>query len=172
MKNWNYFKPRRNASIRLRNWDYRSKGAYFITICTKNRRHYFGQIKEKQMVYSAAGNVARNLWLEIPQHSNAVRLGTMVVMPNHIHGIIVLTHSNYNNDPEPLVGPRRFQHIGKNSISSIVGSYKSAVTKHLRRQGIDFEWQSRFYDRIIRNPFEYHRIDNYISMNPAKWQTQ
>jgi len=67
------------------------------------------------------------------------------------------------------IGQGRFQNQGKNSISSIVGSYKSAVTKHAHRLGFTFKWQAGFYDHIIRNQESFNKIDEYISGNPKTW---
>lgn len=108
-------------------------------------------------------------------------------MPNHIHGILILNNDNVNNDdnandnvtvetghalslPTPKsIGQSRYQNIGKNSISSIVGGYKSAVTKHANRLGFDFKWQSRFHDHIIRDDQSFQNISQYIINNPANW---
>lgn len=164
----------RIPSARASWWDYGSQGAYFITICTQDRWHYFGEIIEGKMQYSQVGVLADIFWLEIPFHAQKVTLGEYIVMPNHIHGILILEdsfptvppkHSKSNNFAQ-----NRFQNPGKNSISSIVGSYKSAVSKHARRLGFEFAWQSRFYDHIIRNAEEYQRIENYIINNPHQWE--
>jgi hypothetical protein len=76
------------------------------------------------------------------------------------------------NDPtnKKTIGQQRFQKIGKNSVSSIVGSYKSAVTKHAHRLGYEFQWQTRFYDHIIRDDTSFQKISNYIINNPVNWQ--
>jgi len=201
----------RIPSARLQNWDYRWAGAYFITLCTHHRQHFFGEIANGKMQLSEIGKIANELWYQIPHHAKNVELGAFVVMPNHIHGIIIITNDtdNNNNDipasasasvetghalslrmplplwepppmdnptdnptePVPLtIGQQRFQNIGKNSISSIVGSYKSAVTKHAHRLGFAFQWQSRFYDHIIRNNESYQNITHYIRNNPTNWK--
>jgi len=164
----------RSDTARALWWDYGKNGAYFITICTKGRKHFFGKIDSEKMELSATGEIAEKMWFEIPNHHEYVELGEFVVMPNHVHGIILL------NKPVDVVGTgnalslqdvgkNRFQHIGKNTISSIVGSYKSAVTKHANRLGLPNGWQSRFHDRIIRDADEYDRIAEYIIKNPEKW---
>lgn len=225
-------KPRNNSN-RLQNWDYRWQAAYFITICTENRNHYFGEIKNGKMYLSNIGVLADIFWHEITHHTKNVKLSAFVVMPNHIHGIIELTENtisdnkimnridiqssgivdvmgvlgtvgtnndNYNIDTVgtvgtvgivgtghalPLqyqhqqisenetktIGQQRFQNIGKNSISSIIGSYKSAVTKHARRLGYEFGWQTRFYDNVIRDSVAYDTISNYIRLNVSKWES-
>lgn len=114
-------------------------------------------------------------------------------MPNHIHGILIIDKQSDNMDvdnvetghvetghalslpsspPLPLLpkpGSQRFQNIGKNTISSIIGSYKSAVTKHANRLGYPHQWQKLFYDNIIRNNNDYQRISDYIVSNPENW---
>ena len=210
-------------SARLQTWNYKWAGAYFITICTQNRIHYFGEIVKGKMVLSHIGVIADILWHGILNHSKNTELGSFVVMPNHIHCILILTKNidfkDINNDnddiknyfgtgndngdhndigdhnvetghalslqspqspqsPQSLqlqqtfqtMGQQRFQNIGKNSISSVIGSYKSAISKHAHRLGFDFFWQSRFYDHIIRNNAEYQSIRDYIENNPQNWK--
>ncbi len=190
----------RIPSARAQWWDYGWNGAYFITICTKNRRHYFGEIFNGKMKFTNLGVIADIIWHEIPNHSKFVELGDFVVMPNHIHGILILDKPNYGNNDDPAnaddgrnggpavqtghalpspspspspslsIGQNRFQNIGKTSISSIIGSYKSAVTKHANRLGLENGWQRLFHDHIIRNDAEYQRISNYIFNNPRNWK--
>ncbi len=187
----------RISSARLQNWDYRWRGAYFITICTHNRECYFGEIVSgtNKTQLSPIGVIADILWHEIKNHTTHVELGEFVVMPNHIHGILILTgnmqngngNENGNNNvlvetghalslpkqstphPRQTIGQRRYQNIGKNSVSSIIGSYKSAVTRHAHRLGYNYDWQTRFYDHIIRNDESFQKISEYIVNNPAKW---
>jgi len=176
----------RIPSARHPHWDYRWAGAYFITICTHNRIHYFGEIENGAMQLSQVGVIADIFWYEIPHHAKNVELGAFVVMPNHIHGILILTGDDDDNVDvnvnvetghalslpitDKTIAQQRFQNIGKNSVSSIVGSYKSAVTKHANRLGYEFAWQTRFHDHIIRDKTSFEKISNYIINNPANWQ--
>lgn len=181
----------RITSTRLQNWDYSWNAAYFITICTQNREHYFGEIENNKMVLSKQGILADVLWYEIQHHAKNIDLDEFVVMPNHIHGILILNGNGGNDGKDQkdddsvetrhalslqqphssaTVGQKRFQNQGKNSVSSIIGSYKSAVTKHANRLRLKFVWQTRFHEHIIRNAVEYHRIKNYIANNPTKWK--
>ena len=167
---------RERKNIRLQNWDYSTPADYFITICTKNREHYFGEIAGGVMQLSNTGVIAYVLWWEIKNHAKNVELGEFVVMPNHIHGIITITgqpvgtgHALSLREPSNNTRKTRFQNIGKNSISAIIGSYKSAVTKYARKLGYEFEWQTRFYDNIIRTAADYNRIAEYIKHNPQNW---
>lgn len=132
------------------------------------------------MVLSEVGIIADILWHQIPIHDKNVALGDFVVMPNHIHGILIIDKQPTNivetghalSVPSPSLpkpGSQRFQNIGKNTISSIVGSYKSAVTKHANRLGYPHQWQKLFYDNIIRNNNDYQRISDYIVSNPENW---
>jgi len=81
------------SSARLKNWDYGSNAIYFVTICTQNREHYFGEIANGKMQLSETGKIAQRFWFEIPNHFPFVKLGEFVVMPNHLHGIIIIDRS-------------------------------------------------------------------------------
>lgn len=181
----------RIASARAQWWDYGWNGAYFITICTQNREHFFGEIVNGEMKLSHLGVIADILWHEIPNHTKFVELGDFVVMPNHIHGILILDKPNGANEngptdvvealhamslqsQTPLKSPQN-DHMAQispksGSVSTILRSYKSAVTKYANRLGFENGWQSRFHDHIIRNDAEYQRISDYILNNPANWK--
>lgn len=83
----------RIPSARLQTWDYANNGTYFITICTQNRHHFFGTIQNQEMQLSEIGKLAVQFWLEIPNHFPFIELGNFVVMPNHVHGILIINHS-------------------------------------------------------------------------------
>lgn len=178
----------RIASARASWWDYGWNGAYFITICTANRNHFFGEILNGQMQLTPIGILADVFRHEIKNHTENVELGAFVVMPNHVHGILILdkpeiSFSNVEtrhalslqSQQSQTPAQQRFQNQGKNTVSSIIGSYKSAVTKHCNRlqltdnDGVVFGWQARFHDHIIRNDEEYQKINDYIENNPANW---
>ncbi|RKD13848.1 hypothetical protein BCY91_09845 [Pelobium manganitolerans] len=190
-------------------WDYSTPGAYFVTICTKDRVHLFGEIQDRKMQYSHSGIIANIIWYEIKNHFPTVELDEFVVMPNHIHGIINInppldldSGSNSDSivqtgrdDSNIVVGTGRHivgtgRHIvgtghalsqpndappndaekKSTSLSTIIGSYKSAVTKHCNRLGLPSGWQSRFHDVIIKSENDYERIKNYIINNPDNWK--
>lgn len=173
-------------STRLQNWDYGSNGKYFITICTCENEHFFGKITEEKMHLNAIGELADNYWHEIPNHFPYVHLDEFIVMPNHIHGILVIDDPYYRDNSDDMnvqtrhclvsnkskqnTGRRRFQNQGNNTISSIIGSYKSIVSKHAHKINPKFEWHSRFYDHIIKDQKELQRIRNYIEFNPKNWK--
>ncbi|NBG67375.1 transposase [Acidiluteibacter ferrifornacis] len=182
----------RSESARLKNWDYGSDAAYFITICTKDRIHFFGEIENGKMQVTSAGAIAHVLWHEIKNHAKNVELGEFVVMPNHVHGILILQGNDKyltddrrdvarnvsTNVPTDNATPKTTQikndqmatiSPSSNTISSIIRSYKSAVTKYCNRLELPMAWQPRFHDHIIRNDESFQRITAYIINNPAKW---
>jgi REP element-mobilizing transposase RayT len=128
------------------------------------------------MILNRFGKIANNFWIYIPNHNELIELDYFVVMPNHLHGIIILnengrrdvacnvsTSGNYFSEISPK----------KNSVSSIIRSYKSGVSRWAHKNGFKkFQWQSRFYDRIIRNEKELYFIRRYIELNPLKWQLE
>jgi putative transposase len=157
------FDPQKHhrRSIRLREWDYSSAGAYFITICTYERMNLFenGEFRE----------IAENAWRTIPNqpHAQHVLLDDWVVMPNHVHGIIILEESNdLSNSDQPEKG------VMPGSVPSIVGNYKSLVTRRInnvRRTRGSKVWQRNYYERIVRNARELNAIREYIRANPMRW---
>jgi REP element-mobilizing transposase RayT len=174
----------RIESTRLKNWDYAANGGYYITICVKNRECVFGNIDDGKMILSDAGKFADQFWREIPNHFPFAVLDEFVIMPNHVHGIIVIE----NGDNVKTVSCKdkampclyghgtgtvsRFQNQGKGSISAIVGSYKSICTKTINKtqNKFHFAWQPRFYDHIIRDENDLNRIRKYIIDNPMNWE--
>jgi len=165
-------------SHRLQNWNYGWNGFYYITICTKNRQHYFGKIENGEMILNSIGMVANRFWREIPEHFNNVKLDEFVVMPNHIHAILIIdndvgTRQCLVSEDRYMdtIGQQRWQNQGRETISSIVGSFKSICTKTINRMQdeIFFVWQPRFYDHIIRNKTSLNSIREYIRDNPLKW---
>ena len=184
----------RISSTRLQNWDYGWNASYFVTICTKNRECYFGKIKNSEMHLSDIGIMAKKYWHEIPQHFPFVVLDAFVVMPNHVHGIIIINKpNNESNDggtdggttvetqnfaslrsqPQPQPSPpnkpkNKFGPQSKN-LASIIRGYKIGVTKNARINNPGFGWQARFHDHIIRNDQSHQRIGNYIIKNPNNW---
>ncbi|MDR0612597.1 MAG: transposase [Dysgonamonadaceae bacterium] len=192
-------------SIRLKEYDYSQTGLYFVTICVQNRECVLGKIIDGKINLSSLGIIADVLWHEIKNHANNADLGEFTVMPNHIHGIILLgcndggdgddngdggdnggdgggggvgarhalpLHAEHAERMERMEQQMqsRFQNQGKNTLSSIVGSYKSAVSKHAHRLGFTFSWQRNYYEHIIRNEQSHQNISNYIIHNPEKWQ--
>ncbi len=184
----------RIPSARHPNWDYGTNGAYFITICTKNRQYFFGECEKGKMKLSTDGAVIQGFWYEIPKHFSFVELGEFVVMPNHIHGVLILNKNDFDeniidpvetghcpvstnehlstNNNDKTIGQKRFRNQGKNTVSSIIGSYKSICTKHIHAAfpTLNFEWQTRFWDNIIRDDEAFITISQYIINNPSNWE--
>jgi REP element-mobilizing transposase RayT len=177
----------RIETTRLKNWNYGWNGAYFITICTQNRIHYFGEIENREMQLSKIGKMAEKYWYEIPQHFPFVKLGEFVVMPNHIHGIIIIDKTNNGETTvvetqnfaslqqrqqrqqyQPPLSKNKFGPQSQN-LASIIRGYKIGVTKNAKKINPMWKWQSRYYDHIIRNEKSFQNISNYIINNPLNW---
>jgi REP element-mobilizing transposase RayT len=135
--------------------------------------HYFGRVGDQEMTLNEIGKLAEQHWLEIPNHFSFIELGSFVIMPNHMHGILIISKAGNNDsciDFDRTPGQRRFRNPESGSISSIVGSYKSIVSKNARLDlHSEFSWQPRFYDHIVRDAKSFERIQKYIINNPAKW---
>lgn len=180
----------RIPSARWAAWDYSSNAAYFITICTAHREHSFGAVVDGAMVVTPLGQAAIDCWHEIPAHFPFVLLDEFVVMPNHVHGILVIVKTQTVETQNIASGasdvktqnvasgqhetqnvaslPNRFGPQSQN-LASIVRGYKIGVTKFARQNDIAFAWQERYHDHVIRNEDEYYRIRQYICDNPQKW---
>lgn len=154
----------RTQSARLSNWDYGSNGAYFVTICTQDRVHYFGEIKNATVIYSHIGEIAHKFWTDISSHFPFVIVDELVIMPNHIHGVLFFDRPDYNSWK-----PNRFAPQSQN-LASVIRGFKAAVKKYATLNNIEFIWQPRYYDRVVRNEGEWNRIHQYIFDNPFKWE--
>ena len=156
-----------DKSMRRPGYDYSNPGAYFITLVTKNRVKYFGKPVQGIMQLSEIGSVACRHWLKIPEHFANVELGSFIIMPDHIHGIIIK-----RKDPEvsPNLGdPSPIPNWQPGALGVIINQFKRISTIKSRKINPEFAWQSRYHDRIIRNMGEYNRISKYILDNPGKW---
>lgn len=175
---------RQRRSPRLRDYDYRQPGLYFVTVVTKNRQLIFGDVVDGKMRPSDAGTMAEMCWQEIPSHHFGAEINAFVVMPNHVHGLIALTGRQLEGTSGPIGHPGRDRIYPVPtpssdlapgvSLSTVVGTYKAAVTRAVNRQlgtpGASL-WQRSFHDRIVRlrAPGERMRIRRYIDENPARW---
>jgi len=175
-------KYKTQKQYRYKGYDYSQDGFYFVTICTKNKELFFGDIKNNKIELSEIGKIAEKYWLEIPNHFSFVNLYEHIIMPNHVHGIIEIDKNKNVGTGQCPVPTRqcpvptdmdyvsKFGNVKSESISTIIGSYKSIVTKIANKNNIEFAWQSRFHDRIIRNEKEFNNIRNYIVNNVDKWE--
>ncbi len=177
----------RIESTRLKGYDYSSNGAYFVTICVLNHKCAFGNIKDGKVNLSALGKSAEECWLAIPEHFPFVELDKFVVMPNHIHGIIVILKpdfydvetqnlasvpvTNHHTETQNVASLHgRFGPQSQN-LASIIRGFKIGVTKFAGNNNIPFKWQPRFHDHIIRNENEFANIQLYIMHNPLNWES-
>ncbi len=162
-------------SIRLQGFDYSQSGAYFITICTKNHECLFGDIIGGKMFLNEFGKFVKHCWNGIPDHFPDVVLDEFVIMPDHIHGIIVINKKSVipvrvqNFEPVQMIN--QYQHIIPRSIGSIIRGFKTGVTKFFRQNtGIHVVWQRNYYEIIINDDISLFRIREYIKNNPIKWE--
>jgi REP element-mobilizing transposase RayT len=161
-------------TARLPNWDYGSNAFYFVTICTKSRQPYFREIvmpaRETQDIASlratTMGQIAEQFWTEIPKHFPFVQLDEFVIMPDHIHGILLFNKPDTKSWQPNKAGPQ------SGNLGSVIRGFKAGVKAFATKEEIDFMWQPRFYDRIIENEDELKRIRKYIQNNPSNWPTE
>lgn len=180
-------------SARLENYDYSQNGMYFVTICTKDREEFFGEIVNGKMILNEVGKIAQKCWQEIPKHFPFVKLDRFVVMPNHVHGIVEINWNIVGESTETQDIPRvEMQNIRKvetqnfaslqadgqyknkfcpqsRNLASIIRGFKVGVKKYMTINEIYFAWQPRFYDHIIRNDESLEKIREYIIENPKMW---
>ena len=157
--------------MRLKQYDYKNEGYYFITAVTGNREHFFWEIESLEMNLSVAGNIAVEELLKCSDLRDNVFIDEYIIMPDHVHFILILTRTDtgsikviQNDDYFSSISPKA------GSVSSILRSYKSAVTKRCHETGFDsFSWQRGFHDRIIRDQKELDSIREYIVRNPIRW---
>jgi putative transposase len=181
----------RNDSTRLSNRDYGSNGSYFVTLITKNRKNYFGRVErypagtqnpasqlnvETQNFASPQigeyhfalvhlteiGKIAHQYWTEIPDHFPFVILDAFIIMPNHVHGIL-----SFNKPDRSGKGPNAFGPQSKN-LASVIRGYKAATKKYATLNSIEFSWQPRYHERIVRLD-ELRATRQYIKNNPVTY---
>jgi len=157
---------------------------YFVTICTKNREEFFGEIIDGKMILNEIGKIAENCLQEIPQHFPHANASEFVVMPNHVHVVIEINWNNIQQcvetqnfaslqcltDFASLPCPQnKFGSQSKN-LASIIRGFKIGVKKYATINDLNFTWQPRFYDHVIRNDESLNKIREYIQTNPEMWE--
>jgi len=162
-------------SVRLRGYDYSQAGAYFVTICTPDRACLFGDVADGVMRLNDAGRVVERCWHEIPIHFPHVELDEFVIMPNHVHGVIVIVGAG---SPRPYVASGAGTITGaetaplRATLGQMVAYFKYQSTKHINimrgTPGIPV-WQRNYYEHIIRDDESLNRIREYIINNPMQW---
>ena len=177
------FDPLRHhrRSIRLQGFDYTQRGAYYVTIVAWRRKCLFGEVVNGEMILSKFGLVAKQQWENLPKRFPNIELGAYVIMPNHMHGIIIITNRRGTavnpNEPDGEPSRRaptqeRFQKPVKGSIPTIVRSYKSAVSYrvNLMRGSVGVPvWQRNYYEHVIRDDKDLQNKTDYINANPLLW---
>ena len=186
----------RIESVRLEGYNYSSPGSYFVTINTKGRACWFGEVVGGEMQSSEIGNIVLEEWVKTPTIRPTVTLDEFQIMPNHFHGIVVIhdsesaarlgqipfvdwetsvnintveTHSRASLQQQRNTNQNQFG-PQRNNLGSIIRGFKSACTTRIHSAGFpNFAWQARFWDRIIRDQGELERIRKYIIDNPMKW---
>jgi REP element-mobilizing transposase RayT len=154
-------------SIRLKGFDYRLAGYYFVTICTAGRKQLFGECMSDRVLLSAAGKIVQDCWLAIPKLHSHTPLEEFVVMPNHVHGIV-----NFDESSRAEIGQMRCSSNSlPGSLATIVCAFKSASTRKLRQLSGTSErvWQEGYYEHIIRSETSLRKIRAYIQNNPIRW---
>jgi REP element-mobilizing transposase RayT len=176
---------------RLKNYDYSQDGFYFVTICTQNREYFFGEIENTEMQSNEYRKITEKCWLEIPDHFPNVILDEFIIMPNHVHFIVIIANNNVNvgnannnvnvgnannnvNVGNANLRPLQQYDRSKMYLSKIIHGFKSSITREIRKQFNDykFAWQRSFYDHIIRNEKSLFQIRKYIQNNPLKWKLE
>jgi putative transposase len=154
-------------SIRLRDFDYTQNASYFVTICTVQRLCLFGEIVNGEVRLSPIGEIVNSRWRDLPAHTPGLYLDVWVVMPNHLHGIVVLPGSDRARIPDD--SPRG-PHPG--SLGAAIGGFKSAVSREVAMNNLSVVrplWQRNYFERVIRNDRELAAIQRYILENPLRW---
>ncbi len=180
----------RRRSIRLKGYDYSQAGAYFVTIVTQGRECRFGEIINGAMQPNEAGQIVETAWTSLPQRFPNIELDACVIMPNHLHGIVVVgatlvaaqdaSGANYRAgiNPAPTNDSIRAKTNPAPTLGHVVGAFKS-ITTHAYIQGVydcgwsPFDkrvWQRNYYEHIIRSEIELNAIRKYIVDNPARWE--
>ena len=175
-----HYDPARHhrRSIRLRGYDYSQSGAYFVTICTHERQRLFGEIQRVQMALNQIGKIAAQEWLSSATIRREIELDVWVIMPDHIHGIVIIAH----NGGDAQTSPEEWKiqdkssggvaHRKPRSLSSFVAGFKAAVTKRIKplcESPHPAVWQRNYYESIVRDERHLNNIRRYIVNNPQKW---
>ena len=180
----------RIETARLARFDYSAPGEYFVTVCTKDRAWWLGTIEAGTVQLSPMGVIVEEEWRKTEHVRANVELDAFVVMPNHIHGIIVIKNSvgsaadkkyfvvmtgsvisHALETTHRVVSTRnKTKTLKANSLGSIVGQFKSVSTKRIWKAGFKgFEWQCGYYDHVVRDEHDLARIREYIRLNPERW---
>jgi REP element-mobilizing transposase RayT len=167
----------RIESTRLRGWDYGSRGWYFVTICAQSHAHIFGEVENGAVQLSPIGQIAESEVQELSHHYHNVQIDEHVVMPNHLHAIVMIDGMHCFS-PRAKMGPpvndtAGFVSPAAGSLSAIIRSYKAGVTRRCREHGLKHViWQSRFHDHLLRGDAVINAVRDYIRNNPTNWRVE
>lgn len=175
-------------SLRLQEYDYSQAGAYFVTLCTKDRRSLFGEIVDGVMQLNDAGKMIQSVWDEIPAHYSGIDVDEFVIMPNHFHGIVTIVGAGPRACPD-FVQPTNFTSADecgqpqgvaptKLSLPDVVHRFKTLTTKRyidgVKQDGwraFDGKlWHRNYWEHVVRNEHDLAEIREYIRNNPVKWE--
>lgn len=173
-------------TARMSGYDYGSDGSYFITICAKEHKCWFGNITDGKMKLSKMRQAAEKYWQEIPKYFPFSALNDFVIMPDHLHGIIIIDkiyQQLYKNNAATIIRRDAINRVSttggitginnpmlKENLSKVIRWYKGRTKFEIAKLNSNFYWQPRFYDRIIRNDIEFEKLKKYIFENPLKWE--
>ncbi len=168
-------------SIRLRDYDYSQSGAYFVTICSWSRECLFGDVVNGEMRLNESGEMVIRTWEDLPNHYGNVTLDEFIIMPNHVHGIVILfsgdvgaglkpAHSDADMDSNRAgLKPAPTKQHGLSEIVRAFKTYSARRINEIRNTPSLPVWQRNYYEHIIRNEDELNRIQEYIINNPLQW---
>jgi putative transposase len=151
-------------SIRLKDYDYGQSGAYFVTVVTHDRACLFGDVADGKMQLNNVGQIAKAAWDELPAKFPLVRLDAFIVMPNHVHGIIMVGAQ--------FIAPKINEGVMNHAptLGEMVRAYKARSTRLIRQAGTpNFAWQRNYYEHVVRNEESLNRVRQYIVNNPTHW---
>jgi putative transposase len=165
-------KPRSGRwSLRLQNYDYSQPGSYFVTICTFKKDTIFGKIVDNEIRLSEAGRIVQSIWEYLPIRYPNIEINAFVVMPNHIHGIIMIVKDGVGAIHELPLHQSRIQRR-KMLLPKVIGYMKMKTSKQINfMRGTPGKrvWHRNYYEHVFRNEEELFNLRQYILSNPVLW---
>ncbi len=167
-------------SIRLTGYDYTQPGAYFVTICTQGRACLFGEVLDGAMRLNPFGELVQMTWHDLPHHVDDIVLDAFVVMPNHVHGIIMIVEPSVGagsepapTEPAPTPATDEPTYKKRHGLPEIVRQFKTFSARRINHRrnmpGVPV-WQRNYYEHVIRNDESLNSIREFIINNPRQWE--